>query len=110
MINRIFLDNSQIFLGNSHAVFPFDELPALQKKTAVQVKHFPTGESLLIFNSQNPVVGRSGRIYWAQKSATTIKNSGYQMLGKNASLKNSAIYVCTVDNSGITISRIDLTE
>jgi hypothetical protein len=109
MVTRIFLDNLQIFLGNSHAVFLFDELPKLQKQTALKVMRFPAGESLLIFNSQNSVVGRSGKIHWAQKSAI-LKTSGYPMFGKNAALINSAIYLCTVSNSGITISSIDLTE
>ena len=109
MINRIFLDSSRIFLGNSHAVFLFDEKSSLQKKAAPQVQRYPSGESLLLFNSKNPVMSRSGKIQWARKSAP-LKDSGYPMLGKRAGLVNNAIYMCTVDYNGITISRVDFTE
>lgn len=108
MITRIFLDNDRIYLGNNHAVFPFEENPVLKKAT-LQVKRFSSAKSILLYTTANPVMIKSGKIEWAKKKAI-IQNAGYPMPGKNAGFVNNSLCVCSVDNSGITISRIDLTE
>ncbi len=108
MIARIFLDNGRIYLGNNHAVFPFEENQVL-KKTVLQVKRISSEKSILLYTAANPVMIKSGKIEWAKKKAI-IHNTGYPMLGKNTGFLNNSLCVCSVDNSGITISRIDLTE
>lgn len=108
MITRIFLDNDRIYLGNNHAVFPFEENKVL-KKASLQVKRFSSDKSILLYAAADPVMFKSGKIEWAKMKAN-IQNTGYPMPGKNTGFINNLLFICSVDNSGITISRIDFTE
>lgn len=108
-ITRIFLDNDQIYLGNAHAVFPFFEDVNLMKKSDSKVIHFKSEKSLLFYNSKTPVQLSSGKLECAEYSMP-FKHSGRPFYGKHTSLVNKSIFVCTVNNTGITISRVNLTE
>lgn len=108
-ITRIFLENGQIYLGNAHSVFPFFESPSLQKKAESKVVNYSSGKSLLFFNTKTPVHFYNGNILYSDYSVP-FKWSSRPFYGKHTCLVNKTIYYCTVNDTGITISRVDLTE
>jgi hypothetical protein len=109
MITRIFLDNSRIYIGNTHAVFPFDESLVLQKVSASQVRTFSAGSLLILYTTKNPVLFKSGIIEWNKKKIQ-IKESGYPLSGKRIAIMNGTLYICSVSNSGVTIMSTGLSE
>jgi hypothetical protein len=109
LINRIFIDNSRIWIGNSHAVFSIDESAVLQKVSTKQVKKFFTGSLLMLYNSKDPILYRSGKIEWHKKTAL-IASSRHTLSGKSLVIFRDKIYNCTITDSGFTVVSTDLTE
>jgi hypothetical protein len=109
LINRIFIDNSKLWVGNSHAVFPIDESTLLQKVTTAQVKKFLSDGRLMIFDDKNPVFYRSGKIEW-QKKNVPVNPPKHTMPGKQFVIYNGKVYNCTVTVNGFTVVSTGLTE
>jgi hypothetical protein len=108
LINRIFIDNSKLWVGNSHAVFPIDENTLLQKVTSAQVKKFLSGGLLLIYDDKNPVFYRSGKIEWQKKNVMFISPK-HTLPGKQFTIFREKLYTCTVTVSGFTVVSTELT-
>gem|GEM_PF-2475361 len=108
-ITRIFIDNNVIYLGNIHSIFPFNPVTALSKNQQINVIQFSASKPLLLYNSTMPLFSQTGTILYAQKS-THFPGSDIAMSGKRTCVTRNAIVICTVDTSGIILSRVGLTE
>lgn len=102
MINRIFVDNSKLWIGNNHAVFVIDESSVLQKVTTKQVKKYINGSRLAIYSSKDPILYRSGKIEWHNKTAQ-LAPVRHTLSGKSLVVFRDKIYNCIVTASGFSV-------
>jgi hypothetical protein len=109
IINRIFIDNSKIWIGNSHAVFAIDDNAILQKVSAAQVKQFSTSGLVAIYKENNPVFFRSGKILW-QKKSITVQPPKHTLPGKNLVIFQNKLYSCVISITGFSVTATGLTE
>jgi hypothetical protein len=109
IINRIFIENSKIWIGNSHAVFAIDDNAILQKVSAAQVKRFSTSGLVVIYKENNPVFFRSGKILWQKKSITVVPPK-HTLTGKNLVIFQDKLYSCVISTTGFSVTATGLTE
>jgi outer membrane protein assembly factor BamB len=109
LINRIFIDDSKIWIGNSHAVFAIDDNAILQKVSAAQIKQFSTSGLVAIYKKNNPVFFRSGKILW-QKKSITIQSPKHTLPGKNLVIFQNKLYSCVISTTGFSVTATGLTE
>ncbi len=109
LINRIFIDDLKIWIGNSHAVFAIDENAILQKVSAAQVKQFSTSGLVAIYKADNPVFYRSGKILW-QKKNVTVQPFKHTLPGKNLVIFQNKLYMCSISTTGFSVTATGLTE
>lgn len=102
MINRIFIDNSKLWIGNRHGVFVINESLVLQKVTTKQVKRFINGSQLAIYKSEDPILCRSGKIEWHNKTVQ-LAPVGHTLPGKSLIIFKDKIYNCIVTTSGFSV-------
>ncbi|HEX2959125.1 MAG TPA: hypothetical protein VHO70_19985 [Chitinispirillaceae bacterium] len=109
LINRIFIDDSKLWIGNSHAVFAIDDNAILQKVSAAQVKQFSTSGLVAVFRKENPVFCRSGKIQW-QKKSVAVQTPRHPLPGKNLTIFQGNLYICSISNTGFSVTATGLAE
>ena len=105
IINKIFLDNNQVILGNSHKVFSFDieSGTPIKDKTAVSVEK---GHKLLLYSSKQVVSKIKQTVQWKGAPYQAIHNS-FLISGKQYFILKNRLYAFTLDNSRICIVRVE---
>lgn len=103
LINRIFIEDSKIWIGNSHAVFAIDDNAILQKVSAAQVKQFSTSGLVAIYKENNPVFYRSGKILW-QKKNVTVQPPKHTLPGKHLVIFQDKLYMCAISTKGFSVT------
>jgi hypothetical protein len=97
IMNRIFLDGNTIMLGNSYAVFPFNENAILQKSKTIS---FPKDKKVILYHSRKTVEEKSGQAFWNDKKIV-IKRPVFHFSGKHIAVYKNVLIQCIVDNTGI---------
>ena len=104
IINRIFIDQGKLFLGNSHALFCFDETGLSKQSRSTAIMRSPDNKKILLYNSRRPVTRGPGSAQWSGKEVN-IRKSHYPMLGKQIAILGNTLISCTVDQHGVQMFR-----
>jgi hypothetical protein len=108
-INRIFIEDSKIWIGNSHAVFAIDDNAVLQKVSAAQVKQFSSSGLVAIYKGNNPVLYRNCKIVWQQKNIS-VQPPKHTLPGKHLVIFQDKLYMCAISTTGFSVTSTGLTE
>ncbi|NLD94372.1 MAG: hypothetical protein GX639_17085 [Fibrobacter sp.] len=111
IVNKIFLDNGQIYLGNRYYAFLFDEPAVLAKKMPV-IRPFALSKDssiVMLYNRLRPVIFKSNHLKY-DKNMIEYKAPRTQFYGKQTALLKGKLYFCTTTDSSITISFIKVME
>jgi hypothetical protein len=104
IINRIFLDNGSILLGNSHKLVKFSENVLAKKQKQDKFLSFPDNRPLIFYHSKYPIQNVSGRAFWAGKNIP-LRKSTYSFSGKSLILLNGKPVQCVISEKGISVYR-----
>ncbi len=110
-VNKIFLDNGQIYLGNRYFAFLFDEPAVLAKKTP-EIKPFALSKDssiVMLYNQIRPVFFKSNYLK-CDMHMLEYKAPRTQFYGKQTAVLKDRLYFCTTTDSSIDISFVKLTE
>jgi hypothetical protein len=110
-VNKIYLDNGQIYLGNRYAAFLFDERAALEKKTP-DIKSFTLSKDssiIMLYNHVRPVSFKGNNL-WCGKHLLEYKTPQTQFYGKQTAILKDMLYFCTTTDTSIDLSFVKLTE
>jgi hypothetical protein len=110
-VNKIYLDNGQIYLGNRHFAFLFDDRVALAKKSPV-IKPFPLSKDssiIMLYNRFRPVSFK-GNTLRCGTHMLEYKTPHTQFYGKQTAILKNKLYFCTTTDSSINLSFVKLTE
>lgn len=103
-INRIFIDQGVIFLGNSHALFQFNQTGLEKRSHSKAIMRSPPNRGVLLYNSKEPVTKEHGSIHWKGKKIKK-RASHYPLLGKAFAISGKNLITCTVNPKGVQIFR-----
>ncbi|MGE5669920.1 MAG: hypothetical protein ACM31E_00660, partial [Fibrobacterota bacterium] len=110
-VNKIFLDNGKIYLGNRYFAFIFDENTALAKKIP-DIKPFALSKDssmIMLYNRVRPVSFKGNNIRCGVY-ALEYKTPHTQFYGKQTAILKNKLYFCTTTETSINISFVKLTE
>jgi hypothetical protein len=111
MVNKIFLDNGQIYLGNRYFAFMFDEQSALAKKIP-DIQSFALSKDssmTMLYNRVRPVIFKGNAIVCGMNKLE-YKTPLTQFYGKQTAILKEKLYFCTTTETSINISFVKLTE
>jgi hypothetical protein len=111
LVNKIFLDNGQIYLGNRYFAFLFDEQTALAKKRP-DIKPFALSKDssmTMLYNRVRPVIFKGNSILCGIRKLE-YKTPHTQFYGKQTAILKDRLYFCTTTETSINISSVKLTE
>lgn len=104
IINRIFLDQDNILLGNSHALFNFNEPGMAKRSRSQKIMRSPPNKQILFYDSRKPVIKESGSVQWKGKKFR-MRQSHFPLLGKSIAISGEKLITCTINNNGVQIFR-----
>ncbi len=105
IINKIFLDNDNIILGNSYKLFYFDLIKeeVIKEKRPLFVKN---NHKFLFYNGKETVSKTKNNIHFNNRKYKTINNS-FLISGKQYFIIKDSIYAFTLDNTRICIVKVE---
>jgi hypothetical protein len=105
IINKIFLDNECIVIGNSHKLFYFDLIKkeVVKGKEPVSVKK---DHKFLMYNRTQTVTKTRDYIYFNSRKYKPIHNS-FLISGKQYFIMKNSLYAFSLDNTRICIIKVE---
>lgn len=110
-VNKIFLDNGQIFLGNRYFAFLFDERTVTAKKL-LDIQPFALSKDstmVMLYNRVRPVFFKGNTVVCGFRKLD-YKTPHTQFYGKQTAILKDKLYLCTTTETSINISFTKLTE
>ncbi|NLD99735.1 MAG: hypothetical protein GX640_07660 [Fibrobacter sp.] len=104
IINRIFLDNNSILLGNSHTLVVFSESALSKQMQSLKVLHFPENKRILFYNRNKSIELSSGVAHYSGRTLP-VRKSVVSFSGKSMVLLNGTPVQCITTQNGIEIYR-----
>lgn len=103
IVNRIFLEDKKIMIGNGHVVTYFSE--GLSREMQSKKIESPSGKTLLLYSKKGSAFKSGKQVSW-QGRTLKLPKSDYPFIGKNVILIKNALYACVVDSSGVRMVKV----
>lgn len=104
-VNRIFLADGKILLGNEHAFFSFDESMA-KRDAALKTVAAPRGQRFAFVNSHYKITVQGSKIVGASCSSCRIPPTHFAINGKRFFLIGNKVYSLVLTKNGVQVIKI----